>query len=78
MQYTDTISNEILTEDEIWDKVHDYIDSDDIIETMKEIGLYNIFKGMCDSQKQNIYEQTVERLIEEGDLFCVYNEEEDE
>lgn len=77
MQYIDTISNEILTEDEIWDRVHDYVDKYDIVETMEEIGLYSIFKEMCDSQKQNIYEQTVERLIAEGDLFRVYDEEED-
>lgn len=78
MQYIDTISNEILTEDEIWDRVHNYVDKSDIIETMEEIGLYNIYKEMCDSQKQNIYEQTIERLIGEGSLFCVYNDEEDE
>lgn len=78
MLYVDEIQGDILTEEQMQDRVHEYIDIDDIVETMQEIGLYTIFKGMSDEQKDNIYSQTVDRVLSERLYFSEYDDEEDE
>lgn len=78
MLYVDEIQGDILTEEQMQDRVHEYIDDDDIIETMYEIGLWSVFKEMSDDQKNNIYAQTVDRVLSERVYFSKYDEEEDE
>lgn len=78
MLYVDEIQGDILTEEQMQERVHEYIDDDDIVETMQEIGLYAIFKEMTDDQKNNIYFQTVDRVLSERLYFSKYDEEEDE
>ena len=77
MLYVDEIQGDILTEEQIQERVHEYID-DDIVETMQEIGLYAIFKEMTDDQKNNIYFQTVDRVLSERLYFSRYDDEEEE
>ena len=78
MLYVDEIQGDILTEEQMQERVHEYIDDDDIVETMQEIGLFSIFKEMTDDQKNNIYFQTVDRVLSERLYFSKYDEEEDE
>lgn len=78
MLYVDEIQGDILTEEQMQERVHEYIDDDDIVETMQEIGLYAIFKEMTDDQKNNIYFQTVDRVLSERLYFSRYDDEEDE
>lgn len=78
MRYIDAVQGDILTEEEMQERVHEYIDKDDIIETMYENDLWSIFKEMSDDQKNNIYLQTVDRVLSERLYFCEYDDEEDE
>lgn len=78
MLYVDEIQGDVLTEEQMQDRVHEYIDSDDIVETMRDIGLYTIFEGMSDNQKSDIYSQTVDRVLSERLYFSKYDDEEDE
>lgn len=78
MLYVDEIQGDILTEEQMQDRVHEYIDNEDIVETMRDIGLYTIFEGMSDDQKSDIYSQTVNRVLSERLYFSKYDDEEDE
>ena len=78
MLYVDEVQGDILTEEQVQDRVHEYIDNEDIVETMRDIGLYRIFEGMTDDQKCDIYSQTVDRVLSEGLYFSEYDDEEDE
>lgn len=67
--YIDNFNDDIVTEDEMRDRLYDYIDIMDIIDTMFEIGLSKIYEEMSDEQKGSIFDSTVKRVIDEGKYF---------
>ena len=67
--YIDNFNDDIVTEDEMRDRLYDYIDIMDIIDTMFEIGLSKIYEEMSDEQKRSIFDSTVKRVIDEGKYF---------
>ena len=67
--YIDNFNDDIVTEDEMRDRLYDYIDIMDIIDTMFEIGLSRIYEEMSDEQKRSIFNSTIERIIDEGKYF---------
>ena len=67
--YIDNFHDDIVTEDEMRDRLYDYISIMDIIDTMFEIGLSEIYAEMSDEQKWSIFDSTVKRVIDEGKYF---------
>ena len=67
--YIDNFNDDIVTEDEMRDRLYDYISIMDIIDTMFEIGLSEIYAEMSDEQKGSIFDSTIERVIDEEKYF---------
>ena len=67
--YIDNFNDDIVTEDEMRDRLYDYISIMDIIDTMFEIGLSEIYAEMSDEQKWSIFDSTIKRVIDEEKYF---------
>lgn len=78
MRYIDEVQGDILTEEEMRERLHEYIDNDDMLETMQCMKFSEIFKHLSEEFQLKIYEETFDRLIEECFYFSKYDDDDEE
>ena len=78
MKYIDEIQGDIVTEEEMRERLYEYIDSDDIAETMRDRSFLEIFKNLSEDFQIKVYEETYNRLIEEQYYFSRYDDDDEE
>ena len=78
MKYIDEVQGDIVTEEEMRKRLYDYIDRNDMVETMQDMSFSEIFKNLSEDFQLKIYEETYDRLIEQKYYFSGYDDEEED
>ena len=78
MKYIDKIQGDIITEEEMNERLYDYIDDDDIFETMRCMSFSEIYKNLPEDFQLDIYEETYNRLTEQKYYFSKYSDDEED
>ena len=78
MKYIDEIQGDIVTEEEMRERLYDYIDSNEMVETMQYMSFSEIFKNLSEDFQLKVYEETYNRLIEQKYYFSGYGDEEED
>lgn len=78
MKYIDEVQGDIVTEEEMKERLYNYIDSNDMVETMQYMSFSEIFKNLSEDFQSEIYEETYNRLIEQKYYFSGYSDDEED
>lgn len=78
MKYIDEVQGDIVTEEEMIERLYEYIEYDDMRETLQSMRFSEIFKNLSEEFQLKIYEETLNRLIEEHYYFANYDDEEED
>ena len=78
MKYIDEVQGDIVTEEEMRERLYDYIDRNDMVETMQDMSFSEIFKNLSEDFQLKVYEETYDRLIEQKYYFSGYDDDEED
>lgn len=79
MKYIDEVQGDIVTEEEMRERLYEYIDNEDIVETMQySMSPSEVFKNLSEEFQSKVYEETYNRLIEEHFYFAECDDDEED
>ena len=78
MKYIDEVQGDIVTEEEMDERLYEYIDFDDLEEVLRDIPFKKIWENLSEEMRLEIFDETKERVIEEKLYFSKYEDEDDE
>ena len=78
MKYIDEVQGDIVTEEEMNERMYEYIDFNDLAETLQYVPFKKIWENLSEEMRLKIFDKTKERLIEDSFYFSEYEDEDDE
>ena len=78
MKYIDEVQGDIITEEEMSERLYEYINFDDLAETLRGIRFRKIWENLSETMQLEIFEETMQRVIEENLYFVEYEDDDEE